>query len=297
LAEALSIAIRKVKVAEASTETIPLPPMAKPKPNWLRSLWKPVTIGGAGLALLFLGILISRLTEKIPLTGVQPVPGVTAASPLTIAPDGVEAITCDGAENGQMGGKSWSPDGKQIAFSGAKTANDPQKLYIINRDDTGLRQITSGNAYDHEVAWSPDGQWIAFHRDCSIWLIHPDGTQNHLLLEDEPNKFCNEGPSWSPNSQEISILRLFDDERPSEIWVVNIDGTNPHIICALDEPVEMGWQAFSPDGSMVTARYLIDDQWTNFLMNVDGNEMHEIDWEPYWWNTQFWPPWGKEIAP
>ena len=40
---------------------------------------------------------------------------------------------------------TWSPDGTKLAFNGTIiSASEAEHIYIINRDGTGLTQITSG---------------------------------------------------------------------------------------------------------------------------------------------------------
>src|SRR5919112_3137415 len=52
----------------------------------------------------------------------------------------------------------WSPEGKEIAFSGAE-----EKKYIVNADGTELRELMP-NVQDHisSYSWSPNGEKIAF---------------------------------------------------------------------------------------------------------------------------------------
>jgi Tol biopolymer transport system component len=65
---------------------------------------------------------------------------------------------------------TWSPDGKQLAFESTRgSTNGLYSIFLINRDGTGLAQITDPviNA-DHPV-WSPDGRQLAFSARASIW--------------------------------------------------------------------------------------------------------------------------------
>jgi Tol biopolymer transport system component len=57
-----------------------------------------------------------------------------------------------------------SPDGKKIALVMGEI--DPlkpgQNLYLQDRDGTNRRQLTSGEMFVLNPAWSPDGKWISF---------------------------------------------------------------------------------------------------------------------------------------
>jgi TolB protein len=58
-------------------------------------------------------------------------------------------------------GPSWSPDGKQIAFSYGN--DDETQLYVVNADGTNLRQVTNEpGTYNEAPDWSPDGSLIIF---------------------------------------------------------------------------------------------------------------------------------------
>jgi Tol biopolymer transport system component len=57
-------------------------------------------------------------------------------------------------------GAAWSPDGRQVAFYSDRAGNSD--LYVINKDGSGLQQLTSNKAPDSEPSWSPDGSTLVF---------------------------------------------------------------------------------------------------------------------------------------
>ena len=74
----------------------------------------------------------------------------------------------DGSEAVQLTGPSlratlphWSPDGKQIAFSGSRPGK-PWNIFIIPAQGGPAEQITNGALSDLDAAWSPDGKTLAF---------------------------------------------------------------------------------------------------------------------------------------
>jgi hypothetical protein len=109
----------------------------------------------------------------------------------------------------------WSPDDKQIAFSGSR--GGMTDLYIVNADGKGLRQLTNDAYGDLQPAWSPDGRRIAFATDrgtgtdlsilkFSRWRIAVMDAQSGAI-EVLPNQAgLNLNPQWSPDGGELAFI-------------------------------------------------------------------------------------------
>ena len=85
---------------------------------------------------------------------------------------------------GQGRAPTWSPDGKLLAFESIRgSTSGLYSIFLINRDGTGLIQVTDPalNA-DHPV-WSPDGRQLAFSARASIWV-----KGRGIAIIDLPNK-------------------------------------------------------------------------------------------------------------
>ncbi len=71
---------------------------------------------------------------------------------------------------------SWTPDGRILYASDAR---GPADIWVMNRDGTGERQLTSGAGRNYAPVSSLDGKAIAFHSNRSgnwhIWGTDPDG--------------------------------------------------------------------------------------------------------------------------
>jgi Tol biopolymer transport system component len=120
----------------------------------------------------------------------------------------------------------WSPEGKEIAFSGAG-----EKNYVVNVGGAKLRELMP-NVQDHvsSYSWSPNGKKIAlaavhYRRELDIYVVDADGTgQTNLtstktIIEDEP--------SWSPDGKQIAFTRAVagDVHAGQDVYLMNADGT------------------------------------------------------------------------
>jgi Tol biopolymer transport system component len=76
----------------------------------------------------------------------------------------------------QTGLAHWSPDGKQIAFSGALPGK-PWKVFVIGKDGGNPQPVTSQEFKETDPTWSPDGNTLAFGH---VVDLHPDSTFIHL---------------------------------------------------------------------------------------------------------------------
>ena len=144
-----------------------------------------------------------------------------------------------------------SPDGRTVVFD---LLGD---LYTMPIEGTGgglATRITSGQSFDMQPRFSPDGRWIAFASDrdglTNIWLAKPDGSGARQLSKEK--RWYVNSPAWSPDSQYVYARRHFVKERSGgagEVWMYHAGGGE-----GLQVTEKNGWQkdagepALSPDG-------------------------------------------------
>ncbi len=111
---------------------------------------------------------------------------------------------------------SWSPDGKQLVFTGYD--GGLSDLFIVNADGSDLRRLTNDKYADLQPAWSPDGKTIAFTTDrggetdfstlkfgnMRIGLYHLDDGRIELLKHMDQGK--NIDPAWAPDGRSLAFV-------------------------------------------------------------------------------------------
>ncbi|MGO9273980.1 MAG: protein kinase domain-containing protein, partial [Terriglobia bacterium] len=75
---------------------------------------------------------------------------------------------------------AWSPDGKQIAFTGRSKTSEPTQIYVISPDGGNPKLLlpdklwpSARDGWQGGPTWSPDGNQIAFGEDGSRFPIPP----------------------------------------------------------------------------------------------------------------------------
>ncbi|MEO7964166.1 MAG: amidohydrolase, partial [Gemmatimonadaceae bacterium] len=99
-----------------------------------------------------------------------------------------------------------SPDGKTIVFD---LLGD---LYTIPASGGSSTRITSGQAFDGQPRFAPDGKSIVFVSDRSgsenLYLIDPDGKNIRPLTRGPNQAFIS--PEWTPDGQYVVVSKAGD---------------------------------------------------------------------------------------
>lgn len=126
----------------------------------------------------------------------------------------------------------WSPDGRLMFFDLTYEREVLDVLLVVDAETRARRVVTPEDkaAYPYGVAWSPDGQTIAYLQcdlpttacmNPELWLTSPDGT-NRRRVPMEESIHCAQ-ISWTPDG---SRLVFETSSLEPSIWSVRVDGTD-----------------------------------------------------------------------
>jgi Tol biopolymer transport system component len=196
---------------------------------------------------------------------------------------------------------TWSPTGASVAFvstegSGGWTA------YLKDLEGGPTAHIPGIPPHATDLAWSPDGTWIAFSNYDNpskqikdIYIIHPDGS-GLTRLTNTPDA-DEDGPAWSPDSRQIAFSARDRTSTVGErdIYKMNADGTG--VTRVTNDPASEFDPAWSPDGTQIaftTTRHEVNDgNYEIYIINVDGTGELRLTNNL---TTDRWPTWRNAPA-
>jgi Tol biopolymer transport system component len=149
------------------------------------------------------------------------------SSVVTMNADGSNRKTVFQAVQGAAFAPSWSPDGKRIAFGyggflqGRRTSG--AKIVLVDRDGTGVQELTADMPNAGFPSWSADGKEIVYRS----FAPNARGL-NVLNLESNTTRALTSGidnlPYWSPDGTRILFTRQESDN--FDIYTIKPDGTD-----------------------------------------------------------------------
>ncbi|NBX75273.1 MAG: hypothetical protein EBQ92_01815 [Proteobacteria bacterium] len=124
---------------------------------------------------------------------------------------------------------SWSPNGRELVFSSARSGSP--MIYIADLNTNLTRQITFAGKYNATPAWSPKGDKILFaaqrapNGNFDIYSIEPSGNNlSRITVGDQGRRRINhENPSWAPTGRHFAIAS--NETGNYAIYVLTDDGS------------------------------------------------------------------------
>jgi dipeptidyl aminopeptidase/acylaminoacyl peptidase len=123
-----------------------------------------------------------------------------------------------------IGGSTWSPDSKQIAF--ISNISGRNNIWVVSAESGWPTQLTVSNQNQTSPTWSPTGRWIAYISDTDgneqfdIFLVAPSNGQV-VNLTNTPG-ISEGGMVWSPDGERLAYIVKAKDGANWEIEVMEI---------------------------------------------------------------------------
>ncbi len=206
----------------------------------------------------------------------------------------------------------WSPDGRAaVVWSGYIEVS---QIQVVNLK-TGDTEILDTPPHTYNAAISPDNDRVLFvvtkglGWGGELWMMRLNGGNQQMILQDPTHLISF--PSWSPDMQAITYIRMEDSSIPftiGELCLADGDGHNQRCVAAADAghgypPVwspDSKWVAFvvreNPDdvGANNESSALISNI---YLANPQTNETRPLThFENAIVNGAVWSPNGQQLA-
>ncbi len=136
------------------------------------------------------------------------------------------------------------------------TGGSASDLCLIDVDGTHLRRLTTQPAVS-SLAWSPDGQRIAFDSMAyivdryvgTLYIVDADGS-NLRRLPAADQDVHGVRPIWSPDGQRIAfgVTRALAEHTMGTLYVIGADGSGLRRLSGEHDDVATGTATWLPDG-------------------------------------------------
>jgi Tol biopolymer transport system component len=204
-----------------------------------------------------------------------------------------------------------SPDGKRLAYARFEPQADPRSIGIFLLDTIGgePRQIWDKG---YVSAWGPGGKWLVasiriaadkprFPPRYETWRIDVDGSSARRL----PIPATDAVQDVAPDGKRIvtvSTRHWQEKERRSDLYLMNLDGTEHHRLTLTHTSSGAHSPRFSPDGARLAYIHRENQgKETRLSLRIlalatgESRTVYDVPWEDFW-EGLCWSPDGKTLA-
>jgi TolB protein len=184
----------------------------------------------------------------------------------------------------------FSPDGTRIAYisnrEGVAVGRPINfEVYVLDLATKRERRLTFNDAFEADLAWSPDGTTLVFktYRDGNdeVYAMAVDGSRQANLTR---HPASDGGPTYTPDGQ--SLIFASDRDGDDDLYRMRPDGSAVERLT--DHPAGDHTPRVSPDGRWIAFVSDRDGNDEVYVMPADGGEATRVtespqaDWYPIW---------------
>ncbi len=134
-----------------------------------------------------------------------------------------------------FGELSWSPDNSRLAFT--RKANGKTEIWLNSTVSLEEQKLTDGS----QPAWSPDGEYIGFHREGTIYVLRLDNGEIHEVGK-------GDYPSWKSDNE---LTFTAASGRLAAVTMPQINDRIAYLSLPLSEDAKLLFAKWSEDGKHV----------------------------------------------
>lgn len=193
----------------------------------------------------------------------------------------------------------WSPDGSRLAFCSDRAERGTAGLYVLDVAGGEARPVLVRRRSVATYAWAPDSRSLAVlapdepnddalrredeRDDADVWgerwqrarLLRVDVDGGEPTVVWAPDLHLVE-VAWSPDGSRLAVVAWptpeLDDTARAAVWVVDADGTAPHLVARLHSARDLGWLGPDRLGSVATHDGTTCSGWTVWTLPLSGGD-------------------------
>ena len=161
---------------------------------------------------------------------------------------------------GADGGPAWSPDGRYIAFTSARTGQGDVYLLDTQAIDAPPKRLTTDpDASELMLTWKPGGKSLVFvghsDRGDNLWWLADIAAPVSVKLVDWAHSQVR--PTFSPLGDKVAFYANKDDPERWDLYVVEPKVGGVPVKLANDVVLDVHGPSFTPDGKHLVV--VLDD--------------------------------------
>ena len=158
------------------------------------------------------------------------------------------------------------PGRSELLVKGVAEGSETEwPVWILPVPGGSLRPV--GSILAHSATWAPDGQYIVYARNSSLYSCNADGTDSREIIKVSGVPFA---PRFSPDGRRLRFTIRDTNQRTSSLWEVTSEGKDLHpVLPNWNKPPQEFGGAWTPNGD-----YFLFESTRDHTQNIWA--LHEV---------------------